>query len=145
MFACLTLCNPMDCSTLGSSVLHYLPKFAQIHVHWVDDTLCTTLQFDICTHYRVVIPKDQVANHLCAFDFLDFFLFPFNSEQSFFRIWVCFCFAFCLFCFVCLSKFHIWVKSYLSFSARFISLRIIFSRFPHIVTKGKLSLFFMTD
>ena len=29
------LYDPMDCSTLISSVLHYLPKFAQIHVHWV--------------------------------------------------------------------------------------------------------------
>ena len=32
---CLTLCNPMDGSTLGFPVLHYLPGFAQIHVHWV--------------------------------------------------------------------------------------------------------------
>ena len=37
--SCLTLCNPMDCSTPGSPVLHYLPKFAQIHVHWVGDTI----------------------------------------------------------------------------------------------------------
>ena len=34
---CLTLCNPVDCSTQGSSVLHYLPEFAQIYVHWVRD------------------------------------------------------------------------------------------------------------
>ena len=27
----LTLCDPMDCSTLGLSILHYLPEFAQIH------------------------------------------------------------------------------------------------------------------
>ena len=25
---CLTLCDPMDCSTPGSPVLHYLPEFA---------------------------------------------------------------------------------------------------------------------
>ena len=35
--SCSTLCNPMDCSTPGSSVLHYLPEFAQILVHGVDD------------------------------------------------------------------------------------------------------------
>ena len=29
--SCLTLCNPMDCSTLGFLVLHYLLQFAQIH------------------------------------------------------------------------------------------------------------------
>ena len=27
------LCDPMDYSTLGSSVLHCLLEFAQIHVH----------------------------------------------------------------------------------------------------------------
>ena len=30
---CLTLCDPMNCSTRGFPVLHYLPEFAQIHVH----------------------------------------------------------------------------------------------------------------
>ena len=29
----------MDCSTPIFSVLHYLPEFAQIHVHWVGDTI----------------------------------------------------------------------------------------------------------
>ena len=37
--SCLTLCDPMDCSTPGFSVLHYLPAFAQIHVHWVGDAI----------------------------------------------------------------------------------------------------------
>ena len=27
----------MDCSTPGFPVLHYLPEFAQTHVHWVSD------------------------------------------------------------------------------------------------------------
>ena len=35
--SCLTLCNPMDCSTSGSLVFHYLLEFAQIHVYWVSD------------------------------------------------------------------------------------------------------------
>ena len=30
---CLTLCDSMDRSTPGSSVLHYPREFAQIHVH----------------------------------------------------------------------------------------------------------------
>ena len=33
--SCLILCNPMDCSTPGSPVLHYPQVFAQIHVYWV--------------------------------------------------------------------------------------------------------------
>ena len=30
---CLTLCDHMDCSTLGFPVLHYLLEVAQTHVH----------------------------------------------------------------------------------------------------------------
>ena len=37
--SCLTLCNPMDCSTPGFPVFHYFPEFAQTHVHSVDDTI----------------------------------------------------------------------------------------------------------
>ena len=36
---CLTLRDPMDCSTPDFLVLHYIPKFAQIHVHWVGDAI----------------------------------------------------------------------------------------------------------
>ena len=35
----LTLCDPMDYNTPGSSVPHYLPEFAQIHAHWVSDAI----------------------------------------------------------------------------------------------------------
>ena len=37
--SCLTLCDPMDCSTPGHPVHHQLPEFTQIHVHWVDDAI----------------------------------------------------------------------------------------------------------
>ena len=37
--SCPTLCDPMDCSTPGFPVLHYLPEFAQTHVLWVDDAI----------------------------------------------------------------------------------------------------------
>ena len=37
--SCLTLCDPMDCSTPGFPVLHYLPEFTQTHVHWVGDAI----------------------------------------------------------------------------------------------------------
>ena len=35
----VTLCNPMDYSTTGFPVLHYLPEFAQTHVHWVSKAI----------------------------------------------------------------------------------------------------------
>ena len=37
--SCLTLPDTMDCSSPGFPVLHYLPEFAQTHVHWVDDAI----------------------------------------------------------------------------------------------------------
>ena len=35
----LTLCNPIDCSTPGLRIRHYLPEFAQVHVYWVGDAI----------------------------------------------------------------------------------------------------------
>ena len=37
--SCPTLCNPMNWSTPGFPVLHYLLRFAQTHVHWVSDAI----------------------------------------------------------------------------------------------------------
>ena len=36
---CLTLCDPVDCSTQGLPVHHQLPEFIQTHVHWVGDAI----------------------------------------------------------------------------------------------------------
>ena len=36
---CLTLCNPMDCSTPVFSVHYQLLELAQTHVHWVSDDI----------------------------------------------------------------------------------------------------------
>ena len=36
---CLTLCNSMNCSTPGLPVLHWLPQFAQIQVHWISEAI----------------------------------------------------------------------------------------------------------
>ena len=33
--SCLTLCNPMDCSTPGFPIHHQLPEFTHTHVNWV--------------------------------------------------------------------------------------------------------------
>ena len=36
---CLTLCDPMDCSTPGLPAYHQLPEFTQIHVHCVSEAI----------------------------------------------------------------------------------------------------------
>jgi len=37
--SCLTLCDPMDCSTPGFPVHHQFLEFTQTHVHWVSDAI----------------------------------------------------------------------------------------------------------
>ena len=37
--SCLTLCDPMECSTPGFPVHHQLPESTQTHVHWVSDAI----------------------------------------------------------------------------------------------------------
>ena len=34
-----TFLTPWDCSMPGFPIVHYLPEFAQTHVHWVDDAI----------------------------------------------------------------------------------------------------------
>ena len=36
---CLTLCDPMNCSTPDLYAHHQLPEFTQTHVHWVSDVI----------------------------------------------------------------------------------------------------------
>ena len=37
--SCLTVCDPMDCSTPGFPVLHHLPEFTQTYVHWAGEAI----------------------------------------------------------------------------------------------------------
>ena len=70
---CLTFYSPMDCSTSGFAVLHYLPEFAQTHDHWVNDaiqpslSLPSPLAFNLSQHqglFKWVSSSHQVANVL---------------------------------------------------------------------------------
>ena len=36
---CPTLFDPIDCSTPGFPVLHYLPEYTKTYVHWVSDAI----------------------------------------------------------------------------------------------------------
>ena len=37
--SCLTLCDPMNCSTPGFPVHHQLPESTQTHVHWLSGAI----------------------------------------------------------------------------------------------------------
>ena len=45
--SCLTLCNPVDCSTPGLPVCHHLPEFTQTYVHWVGDAIQPTISSSV--------------------------------------------------------------------------------------------------
>ena len=45
--SCLTLCNPMDCSTPGFLSFTNLLEFAQTHVHWVGDANHPTISSSV--------------------------------------------------------------------------------------------------
>ena len=60
--SCPTLCNLMDCSISGFSVLHYLPELVQIHVHWVGNAT----YFILCFPFRLlpsVSPSTKVFSN----------------------------------------------------------------------------------
>ena len=50
---CLTLCNPMDCSTPGLPVHHQLLEFTQTHVHW---SVMTSNHLILC-HPLLLLPS----------------------------------------------------------------------------------------
>ena len=71
----VTLCNPMDCSTPGLPVPHYLLEFTQTHVHRVGDALqpshplspSSPPAFSLSQHqglFQWVSPSHQVARVL---------------------------------------------------------------------------------
>ena len=58
--SCLTLCDPVDCSTPGFPVLHYLQDFAQTHVHWVGDAKQLSHPLSPPSHLPSIFPSIRV-------------------------------------------------------------------------------------
>ena len=54
-----TLCDPMDCSTLGSSVLHNLPKFAQTHAYWFSNAIPPSHPLSSPSHAALNLSQHQ--------------------------------------------------------------------------------------
>ena len=59
MLSHVWLCNLMDCNMPGSSVLHYLPEFAQIHVHWVSDAIYPSFPLPPSSLFAFNLFQDQ--------------------------------------------------------------------------------------
>ena len=77
---CPTFCHPMDCITPGAPVLHQLPGFSQIHVHWVSEAIqpshpllsSSPPTFNLSLHqglFKWVSSSHQVAKKYYNFSF----------------------------------------------------------------------------
>ena len=105
--SCLTLCNPMDCSTPSFPVLHYLLEFAQIHVHWVSDAIQSShppLLPSPCalnlSQHQGLFQWVSSSNQVAEVEF-NFSISPSNEYSGFncfyahFKIYVCICVHVC--------------------------------------------------
>ena len=61
--SCPTLCDPVDCSTPGFPVLHYLPELAQAHVHWVGDAIQQSHPLSSPSPPASVFPSIKVSSN----------------------------------------------------------------------------------
>ena len=64
--SCLTLCDPMDCSTPGLPVHHQLLEFTQTHVHWVGDAIQPSHPLSSPSFLPSVFPNIRVFSNESA-------------------------------------------------------------------------------
>ena len=78
---CLTLCDPMDCSTLGFPIHRQLPEIFQTQVHWVGDAI-------ILCHPLLppsIFPSIRVFSNesvLCQYRWPKYWSFSFSISPS---------------------------------------------------------------
>ena len=78
--SCLTLHDPMDCSMPDFPVLHYLLELAQTHVHWVNDTISSSVNpFFSCPQFFPASESFQMSQSFQVAKVLEFQL----QHQSF--------------------------------------------------------------
>ena len=68
LLSCVQLCDLMDCSMPGFPVLHGLPEFAQIHVHWIGDTIQPfyfSCPIAVTRTSKTVLIKSTLSGHHC--------------------------------------------------------------------------------
>ena len=58
--SCQTICDPMNGSTPSFPVLHYLPEFAQTHVHWVSDAIQPSYPLSAFSAFALNFPSIRV-------------------------------------------------------------------------------------
>ena len=64
--SCLTLCDPINCSTPGFPVLHNLPEFAQTPVIWISDAIQPSYALSLPFPPAFKLSLHQVFSHESA-------------------------------------------------------------------------------
>ena len=67
--SCLTLCEPVNCSTPGFPLLHYFLEFAQTHIHWVGDATQPSHPLSPPSPPALIFPSIRVFSNESALHF----------------------------------------------------------------------------
>jgi len=65
--SCPTLWDPINCSTPGFPVLHYLPEFAQTHVHWASDAIQLSYPLSLPSLHLFICLSQSLPTSLVCF------------------------------------------------------------------------------
>ena len=93
--SCLTLCDPMDCSTPGFPLYHHLLELEQIHVHWVTDAFQPSHPLSSLLLQPSIFPSISIFSNESGLHFrwpkywsFSFTISPFNEYSGliFFRM-----------------------------------------------------------
>ena len=86
--SCPAFCHPMNCSKPDFPVLHYLPEFAQTHVHWVSDShihliLCHPLLLLLSIFASIRVFSSELTLHIRWPKYWSFSFSPKNIQGLF--------------------------------------------------------------
>ena len=81
---CLTLCDPMGCSTPGFPVFHHLLELAQTHVQWVSDAFQSSCPLLFLTPRAFNLSQLRVFSNesACRIKWPKYWSFSFNISLS---------------------------------------------------------------
>ena len=82
--SCLTLCDPMDCSTPGVPIHHQLLELAQIHVHQVGDAIKPSHPLSIPSLLHSIFPiiRDFCNESVLCIRWPQYWSFSFDISPS---------------------------------------------------------------
>ena len=105
--SCPTLCDPMDCSTLGLLVHHQLPEFTQTHVHWVSDAIQPS--YPLSSPFP---PTFNLSQHQCLSKWVS------SSHQEAKVLELCLSFLHISFLFLVIPTFWLWFALWIKLCSR---------------------------